>query len=186
MTETAEIWWPIPGWVDIYEASTEGRIRSVDRRLPIVNRFGDTENRLHRGKVLKASVAKNGYLVVTLTRPGGVRRYAYVHHLVTETFFGPAPEGCEICHENGDKRNCRLLNLRYDTRSNNALDRHRHGTMNLAYGEDHFFHKLTEDDVRWIRANRGVLSQRVMGEMFGVHHTTISGAMRGAQWKHVA
>ncbi len=78
-----------------------------------------------------------------------------------------------------------LANLRYDTRSGNASDRYRHGTMNPLRGEACPSAKLTEDAVRWIRRNEGAVSYRAMGRMFGVAHHTASNAARGIWWEHV-
>lgn len=181
-----EQWRDVVGWSGFYEVSDLGRVRSVDRRHPVVNRFGNIENRLHRGKLLKPGAnRKSGYLVVGLTRPGGVRYCAYVHDLVAAAFIGPKPAGEEVRHRDGTRDNCRAENLRYGTRSSNALDRHEHGTMNQAHGEQHFFHKLTDADVRWIRANKGRMTLREMGEKFDVTHGTVFNAQRGKTWAHV-
>lgn len=180
-----ETWRAVVGWTGVYEVSSGGAVRSVDRRLPVINRFGKTEMRFHRGKQLTPSKSKKGYLMVSLTRPGPVREYAYVHHIVADAFLGPCPAGLEICHDDGTRDNNADTNLYYGTRSVNALDRHRHGTMNQAFGEAHSFHKLTESDVLWIRAHAGSMSQRDLGEMFGVAHSVIGSVQRGTAWRHV-
>jgi hypothetical protein len=129
---------------------------------------------------------KSGYLTVSFTRPGGIREYRYVHDLVAETFIGPCASGLEVCHKNGNRKDCRETNLRYGTRSSNALDRHEHGTMNQAFGEAHYHHKLTDADVLWIRANASGMSQREMGRTLDVCHKTIGSVLKGESWKHVA
>ena len=45
-----------------------------------------------------------------------------VHRLVLEAFEGKCPDGMEACHNNGNKIDNRLENLRWDTRSNNIKD----------------------------------------------------------------
>ena len=179
-----EQWKTVAGWQGFYEVSSLGRVRSVDRRHPVINRFGNVENRLHRGKLLKPGRTKNGYLVVGLTRPGGVRETPYVHSLVADAFLGPKPPLLEVCHGVAGKEVNADYNLRYDTRSSNALDRHRDGTMNQARGEDHCCAKLTETDVQWIRSN-STLNAREMGEALGVHQSTVTHAAKGVTWKHV-
>lgn len=67
------------------------------------------------------------YLVVRLSKNGWGEN-GLVHRLVLEAFVGPCPEGQEGCHNNGDVLNCRLTNLRWDTKSSNNLDRVKHGT----------------------------------------------------------
>lgn len=180
-----EEWRDVPGWVGYYQVSSEGRVRSLDRRCLVVNRFGNDEWRRHKGVVLKATIGPNGYATVSFTRPGGERIYRTVHSLVAECWFGPCLSGMEVCHRDGVRSNNAVGNLRHGTRSSNALDRHQHGTMNLAHGESHFFHKLTETDVRWVRANEGALTQRAMAEALGVTHGVVGAILRGQAWKHV-
>ena len=179
-----EVWRDVPEWQGFYQVSDQGGVRSVDRRWPVVNRFGNVEMRLHRGKALKPGQVKNGYEMVSFTRPGGVREYRYVHDLVTLTFLGPRPDGMEVCHRNGIRTDNRLANLRYDTRSRNALDRHVHGTMNQARGEKHYYARLTEDAVREIRASRGLTCSE-LARRFGVHHSTAKNVLARRTWKHV-
>lgn len=179
-----EEWRDVPGWEGFYQVSDQGRVRSVDRVTNSVDRFRRPCLRRQRGKVLKPGVAKNGYEVVSFTRPDGERLYAYVHRLVTAAFLGPCPVGKEVCHEDGVKTNNRVNNLRYGSRSANALDRHIHGTMNPAHGEKHFYAKLDEEKVRWIRANHGALTLREMAERLAVSHSTVaSAALRKTWWR---
>lgn len=180
-----EDWKPVDRWETAYEVSDLGRVRSLTRTISLTNRFGRPETRVQRGKVLAAPIGKGGYRMVTLTAPGGVKEYRYVHDLVTETFIGKRQDGHEVCHRNGVRDDCRLCNLRYGTRSSNALDRHAHGTMNQARGEQHYFRKLTEEDVLWIRENHGVMTLRDMAEALGVSHSTVDLAAKRKSWRHV-
>lgn len=75
------------------------------------------------------------------------------HGLMMEAFYGRLPDGCEVCHNNGNKLDNRLVNLRYGTHSENQLDRSSHGTSNR--GSRHGMSKLTDDDVSNIRRWRG-------------------------------
>jgi hypothetical protein len=50
-------------------------------------------------------------------------------------FVGPAPEGMEGCHYNGDPTDNRLENLRWDTRKANVADAIRHGTFSFRTGK---------------------------------------------------
>ena len=112
----AEDWRPIPGF-EGYEASTFGRIRSVDRVLGDGRRAG--------GVVLVPTEDDNGYLRVTLY-PGGRKQTVQVHVAVTLAFHGPRPRGREARHLDGVKMNCRPGNLAWGTKSRNAKDREGH------------------------------------------------------------
>lgn len=118
-----EEWRAIPGWEGHYEASSLGRVRSLERV--------DSAGRRVRGRVLSPSVRRSGYLHVLLWR-GGRSETRYVHRLVTLAFVGPCPETLEVCHLDGDPGNNRIENLRYDTSSANHLDAVRHGTHHNA------------------------------------------------------
>lgn len=51
-----------------------------------------------------------------------------IHRLVANSFLGPRPAGLDTLHIDGDKTNNAVTNLRYGTRSENELDKVRHGT----------------------------------------------------------
>ncbi|QMP18215.1 HNH endonuclease [Ralstonia phage RpY1] len=103
-----------------------------------------------------------------------------------ESFVGPAPEGFEVCHNDGVRTNCNLSNLRYGTRRENAADTKLHGARNPARGEASGSAKLTEEAVRAIRANPRKLSARKLALEHSVSHTTISAVINHKSWGHVS
>jgi hypothetical protein len=110
----SERWLPVRGW-PAYEVSSQGRVRSVPRVTQHRHRL--------QGKVLRPSMRK--YPLVNLS--AGAAQSFYVHTLVLEAFVGPCPPRKEACHNNGNYQDNRLKNLRWDTRSANAIDRVRQG-----------------------------------------------------------
>lgn len=133
-----EIWKDIPGYEGRYQASTEGRIRSVDRRVRLVA-HGTETTRPVKGQILRPGGGKDGHLSVVL---GHGAHGSLVHQLVMLTFVGPPPAGMEVCHNDGNPANNALKNLRYDTRSENIKDVLRQGGR---------WRKLSANDVREIR-----------------------------------
>lgn len=119
-----EIWKDIPGYEGRYQASTEGRIRSVDHYVRVVPASGTEAKRMVKGRVLRPGSNRSGHLSVVL-RHGA--NSSQVHQLVALTFLGNCPEGMEVCHNDGDPTNNSVENLRYDTRRNNILDVYRQG-----------------------------------------------------------
>jgi hypothetical protein len=115
-----EEWRDIPGFPG-YQASDLGRIRSLDRRVPQRTKGGVTMNRLWTGRILAQAIDGAGYWSVG-------EKLGRVHILVMLTFVGPPPDGQEVCHDDGDRQNARLDNLRYGTRAANVADTVRHGT----------------------------------------------------------
>lgn len=126
-SEQVEKWLPIPGYEGMYEASDQGRVRSLDREVECRN------GRKIRcaGRILKSIDRGDGYSVVSLSK-GNVVNQRRINVLVLETFVGPAPSGHHACHNNGDSTDNRLVNLRFDTPSENNYDLVRHGTHHNA------------------------------------------------------
>ena len=118
-----ENWKAIPGYEGAYEVSDLGRVRGLTRT--------DASGRRWQGRALRLLAHPGGYLQVNLCR-GGVARMHRIHRLVLEAFVGPAPDGTEACHGDGNPANNTLGNLRWDTKSSNSFDRVRHGTHNNA------------------------------------------------------
>jgi hypothetical protein len=76
-----------------------------------------------RWRLLKPFAVGRRYLGVRIK--GRNRR---VHHLVLETFVGRRPDGLQCRHLDGDPRNNRLGNLKWDTAVANSADKLVHGT----------------------------------------------------------
>ena len=135
-----EVWKDIPGYEGRYQASNEGRIRSVDRYVRVVP-HGVEAKRLIKGQILKPGrYCKSGHVSVVL---GHNANGSPVHQLVALTFIGPCPDGMEVCHNDGDPTNNAVSNLRYDTRTENIKDVYRQGGR---------WRKLSAGDVMEIRA----------------------------------
>lgn len=171
MSELAEIWKPAFDWEAFYEVSDHGRIRSKPRS------YG---NRRRGGSILKHILNDRGYPCVNLTGEGK-RKQRHVHLLVIRTFCGPAPDGFETCHNDGNPLNTHLSNLRYDTPKGNAADRRKHGTH--PSGEKNPFSKLTAAHV--IKLRTGELSKKQVMAELGVSLGCVDNAKYGATWKHV-
>lgn len=101
-----EIWKPVVGYEGRYEVSSEGRIASL--------RFRGNGSR----ELMKPTPNLACYMVIMLCR----KQYR-LHCLVLEAFVGPRPEGMQGCHNDNDKTNNRLENLRWDTPKGNIGDR---------------------------------------------------------------
>ena len=122
MKATREVWKPIPGYEGAYEASSFGRIRSLDRT--IIECSG-RERRLS-GRVLIASEGDKRYLLVSLNS-----KTKRVHRLVLAAFEGEQPD-LQVRHLDGDPQNNRIENLVYGTNAENMQDCLAHGTHGQA------------------------------------------------------
>lgn len=127
-----EDWRPVVGWEHLYEVSNQGRVRSLPRYIPAVNRDGT--GRLNRcpGRVLKGTPDRDGYLKVNLRNTIGGVKTRMVHTLVAEAWIGPRPLRHDVCHGPGGVGDNSLANLRYGTRSENEADKLRWGRGRLS------------------------------------------------------
>lgn len=101
-----EIWKDIPEFINYYQASNMGRIRSLDRVVKsCFNSF-----QIKKGKVLKPVANHNGYLRISLSK-NGKRTQKFVSNLVWITFKGQIPKGMQVNHINQIVTDNRLANL---------------------------------------------------------------------------
>lgn len=133
-----EIWRPIPGYESEYEVSDQGRVRSLERRVRCL-RNGVESTRRVPPKILKPAPVPSGHLTVAVRRGNTVG----VHMLVARAFFGYPPPNYEVLHRDGVPSNNKLGNLRYGTRSENAIDITRHNRRKVQF---------SPDEVRYIRS----------------------------------
>lgn len=108
-----------------------------------------------------------------------------VHREVCLRVHGDPPSSDhEAAHSCGIRACVNPRHLRWATASENQMDRVIHGTSNR--GERSASAKLTEDDVREIRALKGVLGNKRAAKKFGVTPGHISMIRNRTKWGHVA
>jgi hypothetical protein len=166
-------WRDIPGYEGLYQASTDGQVRS----LWFKNRATDRARSVPL--VLKAKINIHGYRVVVLRG-----REIKIGIAVLLAFVGPRPQKHQLAHNNGVSTDDRLTNLRWATAESNAADKVKHGTD--ARGERNKNAKLTATDVREIRACwLTIANGRQLAREFGVAESAISGIVHRRTWQHV-
>lgn len=109
-----------------------------------------------------------------------------VARLVALTFIGPRPPKMDICHNDGNKLNNALENLRWDTRAGNMQDAIKHGTFHFAGapGELNARAKLKESDVRQIRDHPDV-PDVLYSRQYGVTVACIRLIRKRKTWTHI-
>jgi len=178
-----EVWKDIDGFENIYQVSSLGRVRSLDR---IVARPGSPRGPMRlRGRVLSERIINN-YNVVALCADG-YRTNKPVHVAVLEAFVGPRPGGMEAIHIDGDPLNNTPENLRWGTHKENMDDRCKHGRT---YDVSKNKRKLSDLDVidilmitddsscPWTRAE--------IGRIFGVAASTIKNIVNGRYYSRIS
>lgn len=172
-------WRPVVGYDGAYEVSEHGDVRSVERTIQRSN----GADQIVPGKLLTKHPDRRGYHLVSLTR-GHKAVHRRVHRLVLEAFVGPCPDGHEGLHGDGDMHNNHRSNLRWGTRTENVHDSMRHGT--LPVGEDAAASKVTEQDVRDIRAAHAEgASIRSLSKKYELALSTMQAIVHRRSWKHV-
>ena len=174
-----ETWKPIL-WAPDYEVSDLGRVRSLDREVPVIANTSDIKKRSahtqsRRGKLLRPGLGRYASVCVA-------GRQCLVHRLVAEAFLGPCPEGHIVCHGPGGPLDNRLENISYGTHSKNlGEDRRRDGT--LPRGSRSGKAKLTEEQVIEIKRRTAAGESRAsISRSFGVNPETISHIATGRSW----
>jgi hypothetical protein len=185
-----EQWKAIPGFENIYEVSSFGNVRSVDRINPA--------GRREKAQPLTPQVSRRGgYLVINLRK--NLKTFSKkVHHLVAFAFLGDPPlpispghgttDGyCEVNHKNGKRQDNRVENLEYCTRLENIRHSYRIGLRDgKSKGERNGRAKLTYQQVREIRERyaTGTTSIPKLAALFGIGKSTIGYIVQGVTWKH--
>lgn len=120
----SEEWRPVVGFEGLYEVSSQGKIRSLDRRVP-TKKEGVTA--LRKGQVLNPWLVE-GYPRVALRHPNSPKhKHLHIHRILAQAFI-PNPENLPIVrHLNDVKTDNRLENLAWGTVSDNELDKTRNG-----------------------------------------------------------
>jgi len=106
----AERWLPVDGFEGIYEVSSVGRVRSIERV--------DTAGNKRRAKILLPTSIPKGYLKVSLWR-SNQRSERYVHRLVAGAFIGNPAGLLQVNHVDGDPANNAASNLEWVSNAGN-------------------------------------------------------------------
>ena len=123
-----ELWKDVEGFEGLYQVSTWGRVRSLDKYVDV--KIRNVDKVLKRGKILKPAYDKDGYLRVNLCK-NGKRTNFYVHRLVAKAFI-PNPLNLPIInHKDEVKDNNYPYNLEWCTDEYNT----NYGTANKRRAE---------------------------------------------------
>lgn len=120
-----EIWKPIPGYEDHYDASSAGRVRSRTR-VVLDAKDGKQRKRVFKERILSPNVAaKHGRPSVMLSVQGKTKRIL-VARLVCLAFHGlPSQDKTNVLHYDDNSSNNVPENLRWGTLKENAADMRR-------------------------------------------------------------
>lgn len=177
-------WKQIPGFEGYYEASSDGRIRSMPRTNRGCSKHGTESVRRIKGKEIRQHTRMDGkYYHVTLAKEG-VNKTRTVHSLVLEAFVGLRKEGYEALHIDGNSHNNALTNLRWGSHAENEADKLKHGGVMV--GEQVHTAKLKAVQVAAIKAHTFKYGDGArIARLLGLTKETVNKIKAGKIWKSV-
>lgn len=160
--------WRVIDGEDRYEVSDLGRVRNVKTR-----------------KIKSLRLDKYGYPRVTLYPSG--KSYT-IHRLVAKCFVPLVEEKTQVNHIDGDKTNNHWLNLEWCTTKENSTHRSRvlYPNSKASQGINNAANKFSEEEVKAVKY--GIfpsLTQKEIGELFGMSRQQVGAIRRGDQWTHI-
>lgn len=172
----AEAWKPVPGYEELYEVSSYGRVRRLKgcKMAPA-------------GYELKVRLDIDGYPRYSLWKRGSYRAFK-AHRLVALAFLGAPPfAGAHVAHFDGNKLNNHTSNLRWATPAENEADKKRHGrTRGAKPGAEHHGAKLNPALVMQLRHSvQAGQSIKAVARTFGIPYLTVYDAVVGNTWNCV-
>jgi len=188
-----ETWKEISDYGGDYFISNFGRVKSFKKYHGVDVR------------ILKPNKNNNGYFYFRLYK-NKREKTKQIHTLMYENHIEKIPEGYVIHHIDGNEANNILENFQMMTdeehkklhmeniseETRQLMSEKKKGEANTNYGKDFSGENgpnsvLKEQDVIEIRIDlkEGLLTQKEIGEKFGVSHHTISDIKRRKTWKHI-
>lgn len=164
-----EIWKPI-NWMDHYEVSNKGRVRS-DRRTYDVQNMSFCDYRL-----IQLDDNGSGYQFVKTPK-----HRAYVHRLVAEAFVPNRERLSQVDHLDGNKKNNSAVNLEWVTGLENVRRAIRNGQISSGIGSPRGI--FDESDLKRIKAlySKGV-SQTEIAKTLGTSLSNVNNVLRGVNY----
>lgn len=162
-----EVWRDVIGYEGLYQVSDMGRVKSIG---------------YDKEKILKPGRDTGGYFHVNLFKDG-IKKLYKVHRLVCLNFLDNPENKEQVNHINGIKTDNRLINLEWNTRSENRQHAYNTGLQTSSKGINHGRSKLTEKQVLEIRSSN--LTQKELGKIYGVGQSQIGRIKNKKLWSHI-
>lgn len=139
-----EIWKDIPGYEGLYQASTDGRIRSIN----------------YSKIILRKNLQPNGYEAVTLYK-NKIKKFFLVHRLIAMTFIPNSKGKPAINHKDEIRHHNSVDNLEWVTNKENQ--NYGHCMYNMAVAQGKTIFQYTQEGKLIRSFYSGGEAQRVTG-----------------------
>ena len=170
-----EIWKDIEGFEGIYQVSTFGRVKSLERN-------GGGNNSTIKERILKPADNK-GYLRVSLYKHRKPNNWKLIHRLVALAFIPNPKNKRQVNHKNFCKSDNTIENLEWATKQEDAAHLARSGKV---AGENHSKSKLTWEKVKEIRnkyLSDNKTSNSTLAKKYSIGKPTIRQIIHNKIWK---
>lgn len=107
-----ELWKDIEGYEGLYQVSTLGRVKSLDKEVEVCYIGGKPFKRKCKGRILKPYKYVGGFLSVTLYKEG-IPEVLLLHRLVAMAFLENSNKHKMVGFKDGDKYNVVINNLKW-------------------------------------------------------------------------
>ncbi len=175
-----EQWLPITGYEGLYEVSSNGRVKSLNRLID----YKDCNTiRVHKGKLIKRYINTHGYIQYYLRNNKKGNKHMSEHRLVAIAFIPNPEHKLYVNHKNGIKTDNRVKNLEWCTSSENNKHAYDTGLKSVKLGTEWHRSKLTEEEVLTIF--NGENSNSELGKRYNISVATISNIKNKKVWKHL-
>jgi len=177
-----EVWKSVIGYEGIYEISSIGNLKSLNRKIKHRTKKGFA---IKKELILK-STNSNGYKLFILSKDGFSSSVS-VHRLIAKAFIPNPKNKPQVNHINGIKTDNRVENLEWCTNSENVNHAINTGLIVLRKGEGSRNFKLTDSIVLEIRRlyESGSFTQKHLAHKYSVCKKTISNIICRKNWNHL-
>ena len=110
-----EVWKDIAGYEGLYQVSSAGKVRSLDR----VSMYPNGVEYHRKGRIMKPKYGKLGYLRIMLYDRQGNRSIKFIHKLVASAFIPNPSNLSQVNHKDEIKHHNCVDNLEWCTRQYN-------------------------------------------------------------------
>lgn len=163
--------------------STTGYFASEDGRI-----YSTNYNTSKSYRLMKPRANNYGYMQVALGNNGGTfaNKLCSVHRLVAITFISNPEDKPQVNHINGNKSDNRVVNLEWNTASENIRHAFENNLIKVCKGEDHPSSKLSSTEtISLIQELLDGSSNEELSVKYSLHSRYVSLIRHQKRWKHI-